>query len=56
MNAMVIYQYSLHLEIRLLAVLLVLEFDKRVLQTVFGALVPNDFARHNWTKAAEDGI
>ena len=56
MNAMVIYQYSLHLEIRLLAVLLVLELDECVLQTVFCALVPNDFAGHDWTKAAEDGI
>lgn len=56
MDAVIINQHSLHLEICLLAVLLVLEFDKCILQAVFCALVSNDFAGYDWTEAAEDRI
>ena len=56
MDAVIINQHSLHLEICLLAVLLVLELYKCILQAVICALVSDDFAGHNWTKAAEDGI
>ena len=53
MDAVIINQNSLHLEICLLAVLLVLEFDKCILKAVFCALVSNDFAGHYWPEAAE---
>lgn len=43
-DPMVVDEHSLHLEIGLLAVLLVLKLDERILQTVTGALVSNDFA------------
>ena len=56
MDAVIIYQHSLHLEVRLLAVLLVLEFDKRILQAVLCALVSNDFAGYDWTEAAKNSI
>ena len=53
MDAVIIYQDSLHLEVRLLAVFLVLEFDKCILQAVFCALVANDFAGHDGTEATK---
>ena len=56
MDAVIIYQDSLHLEVRLLAVFLVLEFDKCILKAVFCALVSNDFTGHNGTEATKDRI
>ena len=53
MDAVIINQDSLHLEIRLLAVLLVLKFNECILQAIFCTLVPDDFARHNGTEATE---
>lgn len=44
MDAMVVNQNALHLEICLLAILLVFEFDKTVLQTVTSSLVSDDLA------------
>lgn len=54
MDSMVVNEHSLHLEIGLLAILLVLELDKRILQTVAGALISNDLAREDGTKTTED--
>lgn len=51
--AMIVNQNSLHLEIRLLTVLLMFKLDKGVLKTVFGSLVSNDFAGYNLAKPAE---
>ena len=42
-DAMIIDQDSLHLEIRLLTVLLFFKLNKSVLQTVAGALIADDF-------------
>ena len=44
MNAMIINQHSLHLEVRLLAVLLLLELYECVLQAVARSFVSNDLA------------
>lgn len=54
MNTMIIYQYTLHFEICLLAVLLMLKLDERILKTVVGALVPYDLARYDLAKTAEN--
>ena len=44
MNTVIIDQDSLHFEICLLAIFLILEFDKSILQTITGPLVTDDFA------------
>lgn len=44
-NAMIVNQNALHLEIRLFAILLVLEFDECVLQTVTSPFVSDDLTR-----------
>lgn len=54
MNAMIVYQYTLHFEICLLAVLLMLKLDERILKTVVGALIPYDLARYDLAKTAEN--
>lgn len=54
MDAVVVNQDTLHLEISLLAIFLLVKLNEGILQTVAGALVPNDLARQNRTKAAED--
>ncbi len=56
MYAVVIYQHPLHLEICLLAILLILKLDERILETVTSTLVANDFARHYSTETAEYGV
>jgi len=56
MYAVVIYQHPLHFEICLLTVFLILELDERILKTVAGTLVTDDFARHYGTKTAEYGV
>ena len=54
MNTMIVYQYSLHFEICLLAVLLMLKLDERILKTIVSALVPYDLARYDLAKTAEN--
>lgn len=54
MNTMVIYEYALHFEICLLAVILMLKLDERILKTVVSALVPYDLARYDLAKTAEN--
>ena len=49
----IVYQDPLHLEVCLLAVLLVLELDEGVLKTVLGALISNDFAGYDFAKSTE---
>ena len=44
MDPMIIDQHSLHLEIRLLAVFLVLELDKCILKAVSRTFVADDLA------------
>ncbi len=56
MYAVIVNQDSLHLEICLFAVLLILEFNECILKTVTGTLVSNDFARNYCTKPAENGV
>ena len=56
MDAVIIYQHSLHLEVRLLTILLVFELDECILQAVFCALISNDLAGHDRTEATEDSI
>lgn len=41
---MIIYQNTLHFEVRLFAVLLVLEFNERILKAVAGTFVTDDLA------------
>lgn len=53
MNTMVINKDPLHFEICLLAVLLILELDERVLKAVPCTLVSNDFAGKYLAEAAE---
>lgn len=54
MNAVVVDQDVLHLEVGLLAVLLVFKLDKGVLQAVAGLLVADDFAGEDLAEARED--
>lgn len=54
MNTMIIYQYTLHFEICLLAVLLMLKLDECILKTVVSALVSYDLARYDLAKTAEN--
>lgn len=56
MDAMVVNQHPLHFEVGLLAVLLMLELDECVLQTVARALVPNHLAGQYRSKATEDQL
>lgn len=53
---MVVNEHTLHLEVGLLAVLLVLEFDKCILQTVPSALISDHLARQDNPKATEDQL
>jgi len=53
MNAMVIDQDPLHLEIGLFTILLIFKFDKSVLQTITCPLISNDFAGQNLSKTAK---
>lgn len=56
MNSMVVNQDALHLEISLLTVLLVLEFNKGILQTISCSFVANHFTRQDLSKATEDQL
>lgn len=53
-DPMVVDEHSLHLEIGLLAVLLILELDKRILQAVASAFISYNLARQDSSKPAED--
>lgn len=53
MNAMIIDQDPLHLEIGLFTILLILKFDKSVLQTVACPLISNNFAGQNLSKTTK---
>ena len=55
-DAVVVDEHPLHLQVGLLAVSLVLEFNKCVLETVAGPLVTDDLAREDLAEAAEDQI
>ena len=55
-NAMIVDQYALHLEVCLLAVFLLLEFDECVLQAVSRPLVPDDLTRQNFAESTENEI
>lgn len=54
MDTVVINQDTLHLEIGLFTIFLLIKFDEGILQTVTGTLVPNNLARQDCTEAAED--
>lgn len=51
---MVIYQYSLHFKVGLLASLLVLKLNKSILEAIVGSLVSNHFARQDGPKTTEN--
>ena len=51
MYPMIVDEHVLHLEVGLFTVLLVLEFNKSILQAVAGALVAYDFATENFSEA-----
>ena len=51
---MVIYQYPLHFEVRLFAILLIFELDESVLQAVAGSFISDHFARYYFAKTTED--
>lgn len=56
MNPVIVNQYTLHLKVRLFTILLVFKFNKCILQAVPGAAVPDNFAREDLSKAAEDKL
>lgn len=56
MDAVVVNQHALHLEVGLFTILLVIEFDERILQAVTRALVPDDFAGQYGAEATEDEV
>lgn len=55
-DAMVVYQDSRHLEIRLLAILLVLVFDESILQAVPRSFVSNHFTGHDRPETTENEV
>lgn len=56
MDAVVVDQHALHLEVGLFAVFLIFKLDKRILQAVPRALVPDHLARQDSSKATEDQL
>jgi hypothetical protein len=56
MYAVVIDQNTIHLEVGLLAILLIGVFDKGVLQAVTCTLVPDDLAAENLAKSRKDKL
>ena len=54
MYSVIIYQYALHFEICLLAILLILKLYECILQAVTGPLVSNNFARDDSAEPGED--
>lgn len=53
MDAVVINENPLHLEICLLTVFLIFKFNKGILKAVASALVPDNFAGQDLTESAE---
>ena len=53
---MIIYQYALHLEVCLLAVLLIFELNKSVLQAVTSPLVSDDLAGNYCAEPTENQV
>jgi hypothetical protein len=56
MDTVIVDKYALHPEIRLLAVFLLIEFYKCILQTITCSFVADNFARENLAEAAEDEL
>ena len=56
MYPVIINQYALHFEIGLLAVLLVLKFDKGVLKALACALLSDNLTRKNFAKSAKNKV
>lgn len=54
MDASIIDENIVHLEIRLFSILFVLELDEGVTQRITGLLVPDDFTAENLAESAED--
>jgi hypothetical protein len=54
MDAVVVNEYTLHLEVCLFTVFLVLKLNKGILETIASTLVPDDFAGQYLAKATED--
>lgn len=54
MDAMIINEYALHLEVGSFAVFLGRELDEGILQTISSLLISDDFATKNLAEAAED--
>jgi len=52
-NAVIIDEDALHLEVCSLAIFLGGELDERVLQAIAGCLVANNLARQDFTEARE---
>lgn len=55
-NAVIVNEYSLHFEVRPLAVFLVRKLDEGVLQTVPRLLIADDLARQDLAEAREDEL
>lgn len=53
MNAMIVDQDPLHLEISLFTILLIFKFDKSILQTIACPLISNYFAGQNLSKTTK---
>lgn len=56
MNTPVVNQHIVHLEVRVLATLLVLKLNKSVLQRISGNLIPDDLAPNNLSEPAKDDL
>lgn len=53
MYTVVVDQNTLHLEISLFTIFLILKFDEGVLEAVLGSLVSNDLTGYNFAKSTE---
>lgn len=56
MDSVVVNKHSLHLEVGLFAVLLIVKFDKRILQTISSALIPNHLAGQDGSKSTKNQL
>lgn len=56
MDAVIVDQHTLHLEVSSLTVLLVRKLDEGILQTVASLLIPDNFARKDLAKSREDQL
>lgn len=53
---MIVDEHARHLEVRLLAVLLIFVLYEGVLQALFGPLVADNLTGDNWSKSTENGM